>query len=129
MALMLSGVDDQGADDAADAGLNVRFVRHGLLQDLIQLSQRVTHAGQKKAVLIAEILIEDAHGNAGGLGDGIDIGTIQTESGKLVDAGLQDQVHGFFIELFIHSPSPSVRVVSGDSQDRHSIYPRRHICQ
>ena len=88
MALMLSGVNDQGADDAADAGLNIRFVRHGLLQNLIQLSQRVAHTGQKKAVLIAEILIENAHGNSGGLGDGIDIGTIQTESGKLVDAGL-----------------------------------------
>ena len=100
MVLVIPGVDDQGADDAADAGLNIRLVGHGFLQDLVQQGQGVTHAGQEKAVLIAEIFVEYAHGDPGSLGDGIDIGSVQAALGELVDAGLQNEIHGFFHQAF-----------------------------
>ena len=129
VALVVPGVDDEGADDAADAGLNIRLVGHSPLQNLVQQGQGVAHTGQEKTVLVAKIFIEDAHGDSGGSGNGIDIGPVQAALGELVDAGLQDEIHGFFIELFIHNSSPPVRVVSGNSQDGYSIHLQRRIRQ
>ena len=86
-------------------------MRNGLREHRVEKIERMAHAGEEKAVLIPEIFIYDADRNAGFFCYGIDIGSVKTALGKLVDAGLEYRELCIVVKLFVHS-SVLRRIVS-----------------